>query len=319
MQATVDNILNVTLLEPRQKHPTIFARFDELQEGESLTIHNDHDPKPLYYQLLAERGDIFNWEYLEQGPQWWKIKITKRLMGEGSETLAELTTKDIRNAQVFKKYGLDFCCNGHKTIKEACTEKGIDVKLLEKELQQTDKLPGATRALPYNEWNPDFLSDYIVNTHHSYLRKMIPDVRAYAKKVMQVHGDRHPELTKVHQLVEDTSNELLEHMQKEEQILFPCIKKLVSAENSGQKPEINVACSVEETINYMEKEHTSVGDNLHELRHITNNYTLPEDSCASYSLLFRMLDEMEDDVHVHIHLENNILFPKAIELEKSTR
>ena len=82
MQATSENILNVTLLEPKQKHPTIFVRFDALEEGESLTLHNDHDPKPLYYQLLGERGNIFKWEYLEQGPEWWKVRITKRQTGE---------------------------------------------------------------------------------------------------------------------------------------------------------------------------------------------------------------------------------------------
>lgn len=316
MQTTVENILNVTLLEPRQKHPTIFARFDELGSGESLTIHNDHDPKPLYYQLLSERGDIFTWEYLEQGPEWWKIKITKRVSGQGSETLAELTTKDIRNAQIFKKYGLDFCCNGHKTVQQACAEKGIDVTSIEQELQQTVKAPGTSRALPYNEWNPDFLADYIVNTHHSYLRKNLPDIRAYAKKVMQVHGGRHPELVKVHSLVEAVGTELLEHMQKEEQDLFPIIKQLVASKNSGTKPHF-AAGTLKNTIDEMEKEHTSVGDNFHELRHLTNDYMLPEDACASYSLLFRMLDEAEDDVHVHIHLENNILFPKALQLEKS--
>ena len=87
MQTTAENILNVTLLEPRQKHPTIFARFDELEQGESLIIHNDHDPKPLYYQLLGERGNIFTWQYLQQGPQWWDIKITKKVAGENEETL----------------------------------------------------------------------------------------------------------------------------------------------------------------------------------------------------------------------------------------
>lgn len=102
MNATIENILNVTLLEPRQKHPTIFVRFDELNEGESLIIHNDHDPKPLYYQLIGERGNIFSWEYLEEGPEWWKVKISKRNLGEKEETLGEIAVKDLRKAEVFK-------------------------------------------------------------------------------------------------------------------------------------------------------------------------------------------------------------------------
>src|SRR5664279_2367104 len=103
MQTVAENILNVTLLEPRQKHPTIFVRFDELEEGESLTIHNDHDPKPLYYQLLAERGNIFTWEHLEQGLESWKVKISKKIPGGNDETLGQIAAKDLRKAQVFKK------------------------------------------------------------------------------------------------------------------------------------------------------------------------------------------------------------------------
>ena len=139
MENTVNNILNVTLLEPKQKHPTIFAEFDKLQEGQSFIIHNDHDPKPLYYQLLAERGNIFNWEYLEQGPEWWKVIIGKRRTGASDETLGEIAAKDLRKAEVFKKYGLDFSCEGKKTVKEVCAEKGLDVTKIEQELQQLDK------------------------------------------------------------------------------------------------------------------------------------------------------------------------------------
>ncbi len=140
METSTENILNVTLLPPKQKHPTIFARFDLLEEGGSLLLHNDHDPKPLYYQLLGERGDVFTWEYLEQGPEWWKVLISKRVSGESSETLGQIAAKDLRKAEVFKKYGLDFCCGGKKTVREACEEKGIDATKVEQELQHPGKL-----------------------------------------------------------------------------------------------------------------------------------------------------------------------------------
>lgn len=315
MQTITENILNVTLLEPRQKHPTIFVRFDELVEGESLTIHNDHDPKPLYYQLLGERGNIFEWQYLEQGPEWWKVKISKRISGENGETLGQIAAKDLRKAQIFKKYGLDFCCGGKKTVKEACKEKGLDVTKIEQELQQADKMP-ASRPLPYNDWSLDFLSDYIVNTHHSYVQKNLPDIRAYAEKVMKVHGNRHPELLPIYQLVEEVNAELTAHMVKEEKVLFPFIKELVAASNSAQPLHAAHFGSVQNPINMMEMEHEMVGKNLAQIRELTNNYSLPEDACASYSLLYRMLDEFEEDLHLHVHLENNILFPKALEIEK---
>jgi regulator of cell morphogenesis and NO signaling len=316
MQQTVENILNVTLLEPRQKHPTIFVRFDQLAEGESLTIHNDHDPKPLYYQLLGERGNIFTWEYLEEGPEWWKVKISKRVSGEQDETLGQIVAKDLRKAQVFKRYGLDFCCGGKKTVKEACAEKGLDVTKIEKELQQADKLP-ASRPLPYGDWSLDFLVDYIVNTHHSYVRKTLPDIVAYSKKVAKVHGDRHPELLVINQLVMEINEELTGHLVKEETILFPYIKTMVALKvNEQQSCAVRPFGTVQSPIKVMEMEHEIVGKHLDKIRKLSNNYLLPDDACASYSLLYRILDEFEEDLHLHVHLENNILFPKALEAEK---
>ena len=318
MQTAAENILNVTLLEPRQKHPTIFVRFDELAEGESLTIHNDHDPKPLYYHLLGERGNIFNWEYQGQGPEWWIVKITKRIPGENDETLGEIAAKDSRKAQVFKKYGLDFCCGGKKTVKEACAEKGLDVTKVEHELQHADQLP-ATRLILYGDWSLDFLAEYIVNTHHSYVRKTLPEIASYSERVMKVHGNTHPELLRINQLIGEIEAELSGHLIKEEKILFPYIKALIAAKNKAQPLQAVHFGSVQSPINMMEMEHELVGKNLDEIKKLSNNYSLPEDACASYRLLYRMLDEFDEDMHLHIHLENNILFPKALEIEKQSQ
>ncbi|HXD76232.1 MAG TPA: iron-sulfur cluster repair di-iron protein [Puia sp.] len=315
MPTIQENTLDVTLLEPRQKHPTIFSRFDQLSGGESLTIFNDHDPKPLYYQLLGERGDVFNWEYLEQGPEWWKVRITRRGSGAQSETLGQIAAKDIRKAQVFKKYGLDFCCGGKKTVVEACAEKGLDVTRVEQELQQAGKDKDA-RPLPYNEWDPGFLADYIVNTHHRYIRKNLPDLVAYASKVAQVHGTLHPELPAVCKLVEHINAELTAHLDIEEKILFPYIKALATGGPNLKTGELLSFGAAGNRIHRMEKEHEAVGQDLEAIRELTSNYVLPEDACASYSLLFRMLPEFEEDLHLHVHLENNILFHRTLELEE---
>jgi len=311
-----ENILVVTEIEPKLKHPTIFVRFDELRPGESLPIHNDHDPKPLYYQLLSERGNIFNWEYLEQGPQLWRVKISKKVEGETDETLGEIAAKDLRKAEVFKKYGLDFCCGGKKTVKEACAEKGLDVTKIEKELQAPDKNITGSRPLPYNEWSLDFLADYIANMHHSYVKKIIPDLRSYSSKVASVHGGRHPELFSISQLTDEVCEELSSHMIKEETVLFPYIKKLVAAKDNGSQLQSVTFKSIQSPINMMEHEHEIVGNKLDQIRTLSKNYSLPEDACASYSYLFKTLDEFENDLHIHVHLENNILFPKSLEIEK---
>ncbi|MDD3723700.1 MAG: iron-sulfur cluster repair di-iron protein [Lutibacter sp.] len=318
MEATADNILNVTLLEPTHKHPTIFARYDELKEGEHLTIHNDHDPKPLYYQLLGERGNVFTWEYLEEGPEWWKVKIRKNIAGENDETLGQLATKDLRKAEVFKKYGLDFSCGGKKTVKEVCAEKGLDVTKIEQELQQIAKVPAA-HPIPYNEWNLDFLVDYIVNTHHRYIRKQLPDITTYANKVLEVHGNKHPELIEINQRVKAVNSKLIDHLGREEKTLFPYIKELARADKNTQLPQATHFNAIQDVVGNHENEHEGVGENLNTIRKLASNYALPEDACASYTLLYRMLDEFEEDIQLHIHLENNILFPKAIALEQQLK
>jgi regulator of cell morphogenesis and NO signaling len=304
--AEKENILIVTEIEPKLKHPTIFVRFDELKPGESLTIHNDHDPTPLYYQLLGERGNIFNWEYLEQGPQLWRVRISKKIAGEVDETLGEIAAKDLRKAEVFKKYGLDFCGGGKKTVKGACAEKGLDVTKVEQELQTADKNVTGSRPLPYNEWSLDFLADYISNTHHSYVKKTIPDLRSYASKVASVHGSRHPELFAISQLTDEVCEELLSHMIKEETVLFPYIKQLVSPKNNGSQLQGVTFKTIQSPINMMEQEHEIVGNKLDQIRTLSKNYSLPEDACASYAYLFKTLEEFEND----------ILFPKALEIEK---
>lgn len=232
-----------------------------------------------------------------------------------SRTLGEIVAQDWHKAHVLKKYGLDFCCGGKKTLKEACIKKGLDITIIENELQQMEQAP-SHRPLPFGDWNLDFLADYIVNTHHSYVRKNLPEIRSYSEKVMKVHGKEHPELLRIHHLIEEINNELITHMQKEEKILFPYIKELVSALNNSTPKPVPHFGTVQNPIHMMETEHEEVGDHLTEIRELTQNYNLPEGACTTYNLLYKLLREFETDMHSHIHLENNILFPKAVHIEK---
>lgn len=313
MQTIEANFIDVPSIEPRMKHATIFNVFDSLQGGESLIIHNDHDPKPLYYQLIGQRGDIFTWEYLQKGPEIWDIRVTKR-KEEDQETVGQIAVKDLRKAEVFKKYGIDFCCGGKKTVRQICAEKGIDASLVEKELQEVGNQQ-KTNNHNFDDWNIDFLADYITNTHHSYVRKYLPEMVAYATKIASVHGGRHPELLEIKNLVNEIDEELTEHMIEEEKVLYPKIKNIVTAKNSGQ-PLSPDGKDLGELVESLEKEHDFIGRAFDKIRALSANYALPEDACASYSLTFKMLQEFEDDLHIHIHLENNILFPKAVKMEK---
>lgn len=313
METLENNYINVPLIEPKLKHPTIFKVFDGLVGGESLIIHNDHDPKPVYYQLLGERGDVFTWQYLEEGPEWWDVRITKR--GENDmETIGEIAVKDLRKAEVFKKYGIDFCCGGKKTLAQVCREKNIDVTKVETELQQLGTGNKASN-ISYNDWNIDFLADYIINTHHTYVRKYLPELDTYSAKVAQVHGAEHPELLEIRNLIIEIKNELSDHCNEEEKGIFADVKKVLFAKNTGQ-PLLSYTV-IADQIDELEREHDQVGRAFDKMRELSKGYALPADACASYTLLYKMIQEFEDDLHIHIHLENNILFPKAAEMEKS--
>lgn len=234
---------------------------------------------------------------------------------EKEETLGQIAAKDLRKVEIFKKYGLDFCCGGKQTVKEACAKKGLDLARIESELLMVDENP-VTRPLPYNDWTPDFLCDFIVNTHHRYVSKTLPDLLGYANKVSNAHGDRHPELLRINQLVQEINAEMTAHMMKEEKILFPFIKQLFLATENHQPLQAAHFGTVQNPVAMMESEHEEVGEKLAEIRSLTNQFSLPEGACGSYSVLYRLLEEFEEDLHLHVHLENNILFPKAIKLEK---
>lgn len=221
-------------------------------------------------------------------------------------TLGELAARDLRKAQVLKQYGLDFCCGGKKTLQQACADKGLDLATLTEALENANQLPAGSMP-DFRTWAPGFLAEYIEQVHHSYVRKALPDLVFYAHKVAKVHGADHPELIDINQIVAVVNEEMQLHMQKEEMVLFPYIKNPAQSAPFG---------SVEHPISVMEQEHETVGDALARIRELSNQYTLPEGACASYQFLFRLLEEFEQDLHIHVHLENNILFPRVKDLEK---
>jgi regulator of cell morphogenesis and NO signaling len=313
--SSIDSLF-VPDLQPALKHPTIFRKFDALAEGESFVIVNDHDPKPLYYQLLAERGNIFSWDYLEQGPEIWKVHIKKYEVING-ETVGQIAAKDIRKAEVFKKYGIDFCCGGKKSLKQACDEKGLDVAVVESALENANQ--AAKVSENYDRWSPDFLADYIYNKHHQYYYDEAPVIVDLLTKVVGHHGEKYPQLQEAYRLFVTLAQELNAHFAKEEKVLFPFIKALVRAKQTGNVEQLNNQFSLSEPVQMMESDHEAAGEILAGLNEATDNYTAPEGACNSFQFLYKKLKELEEDLHQHIHLENNILFPKALALEKELR
>jgi regulator of cell morphogenesis and NO signaling len=309
--------LNVTLIEPKLKHPTIFRHFDALKPGEAFKILNDHDPKPLYYQLIAERGNIFTWTYLEKGPQWWRVQI-KKLDTESGETVGQIAARDIRKAEVFKKYGIDFCCGGKKSLKEVCEEKGLVLSVIEDELASSSAATVSSAIDPTN-WDIDFLADYIYNQHHKFYYKEEPVITGLMEKVAAHHGETHKELINLLALYRQLVKELNTHFMKEEKVVFPFIKAIMQASKAGNSDSLHDQLSLTEPIRIMESDHEAAGDILQQMQELTNGYTAPEGACNSYQFLFKKLKELDEDLHQHIHLENNILFPKSLAAEKQLR
>jgi len=167
----------------------------------------------------------------------------------------------------------------------------------------------------YNEWSLDFLIDYIVNNHHKYSRNKLPEIGAYTKKVAGVHGERHPELKEIYYEFTMLHGEMINHLDKEEEILFPYVKQLVEVKQQGQKPDQPDFGEAADPIAMMEQEHDDAGAAMRKIRELSDNFTPPEDACTTYRLLFENLEAFEKDLHKHVHLENNILFPKALQLD----
>lgn len=230
-----------------------------------------------------------------------------------NKTVAEVVAENIKAAHIFKKYGIDFCCGGGISIDKVCENKNIDYTQLKEELLKVDDPP---RAYDYNIWKLDFLIDHILEVHHSYVEESIPLIIQYLNRVAEVHGHHYTEIFEIKALFIKIASELASHTKKEELILFPYIKKLIQTKKEGGNHAQPAFGTVNNPIQMMEIEHETAGDILKEIARLTNNYMPPEDACNTFRALYSKLDEFEQDLHLHIHLENNILHPKAIKLEQ---
>jgi regulator of cell morphogenesis and NO signaling len=229
-------------------------------------------------------------------------------------TIRDIVADNYRTAAVLQRFGIDFCCGGNRSLAEACRELNLDDEAVVRELDSARSAQGEVPR--FNSWALDFLADYIVANHHAYLRAAMPTISAHTTKTAEVHGSRHPELIKIAAYFSGLWQELSQHMEKEEHILFPAIKGLAAAEQGTGPATPAPFGSVAGPIRVMEREHEGAGDAIHAIRALSRDFALPDDACATYRVTFKELQEFEADLLQHVHLENNILFPRAIELER---
>ena len=228
-------------------------------------------------------------------------------------TIGEIVAADYRTAKVFETNGIDFCCGGKVALATICTQEGLDLAKIMKELEAVQSEP-VERTQNYASWSLSFLADYIVNTHHAYLRENDGQTVAYARKISEVHGVRHPEVIKIAVLFEKIAADMTAHLREEEEICFPAVKRAESARTSGALPTDKDQETIRTSLAKLQREHEEIGDAVHLIRHLSGDYVLPSDACNTFMVTYQRLKEFEDDLHKHVHLENNILFVKAADL-----
>ncbi|MGZ4871626.1 MAG: iron-sulfur cluster repair di-iron protein [Candidatus Angelobacter sp.] len=237
-----------------------------------------------------------------------------------TRTVRDLAIEIPNATRTFEKLGIDYCCGGSKSLSDACVHANVSVENVLRALEQVgDFVPAPKTSLPdFTTGKLGDLIEHILATHHAYVKQELPRLHQLLNKVVSVHGKTHPELGKIQQTFEGMSSELTSHMMKEEHILFPHIVALENAVISGRPKPRPVFGTVSNPVHMMELEHDSAGAALKEIRALSSNYTPPEEACFSYKTLYSALKEFESDLHQHVHLENNMLFPRTIAMEGGT-
>ena len=229
--------------------------------------------------------------------------------------IGEIVAEDYRTAQVFKAHNIDFCCRGNRSIQEVAEKNKLDGDQLLREIEEVLNQTHAD-TIDFKSWPLDLLADYIEKKHHRYVEKQIPVLKQFLAKLCQVHGERHPELFEITDHFTKSADELTKHMKKEELVVFPAIRKMVKATQNASVLDNFHFGTIQNPIQVMMQEHDNEGERFRQIDTLSNNYTPPADACTTYKVAFSLLKDFENDLHNHIHLENNILFPKAEELEK---
>ncbi len=233
---------------------------------------------------------------------------------EENKTVGKMVAEDYRKAEVFKRHRIDFCCGGNISLEQACQEKNADINAVQAELDEIDNRQAPPQE-DFETYELDMLIDHIVGVHHIYVKKNNPTIREFVNRVKLVHGMNKPNVSEISDRFDALAAELDMHLQKEENILFPYIKEMVNAKREGRSIQAPFG-TVQNPINMMLAEHDSAGNELEAIQQLTEDYTPPKGACATHKVSYGQLKEYADDLMRHIHLENNILFPKAIALEK---
>lgn len=229
-------------------------------------------------------------------------------------TIGQMVAEDYRTAQVFKDHKIDFCCRGNRNIQQVAQKQNLDVDVLLVEIDRVLKQTGNDNT-DFKSWPLDLLADYIEKIHHRYVKEHIPALKQYLDQLCNIHAARYPELRQIREHFNASAGELAMHMKKEELVVFPWVRKMVRAEQRNEPLDKPNFQTVKNPIAMMMLDHENEGERFRLIAELSNDYNPPWDACNTYHAAFSLLREFEEDLHRHVHLENNILFPKAEMLE----
>lgn len=234
--------------------------------------------------------------------------------------IGDIVSQNYKTAEIFKNYDIDFCCGGQQSIEEACIKGSLSSSEIKTLVQSIQDFFINTQEVPkedVREWPLDTLTEHIEKKHHAYVEAKIPLLKEYLDKIESVHKKEHPELIEINEIFKEASGQLAMHMKKEELVLFPFIKKMAKAQRENLPLETPHFGTIKNPIGRMDEEHDFEGEAFRKIASLSNNYSVPDDGCTTYNIAFQMLKEFEEDLHLHIHKENNILFQRAITLEEN--
>ena len=232
-------------------------------------------------------------------------------------TISEIVSKHYRTADIFRQHGIDFCCGGKIPLKTVCELRQLNLESIEEELEKSIRPLCISNTLKFNEWNIDFLTDYLVNIHHEYLKNSLPAAVEFLDRFVEGHQKKYPYLQELQSVFHEMAADIIPHLAQEEEIIFPYIKQIAHAYESKEIYASLFVRTLRKPIeNMISHEHEIMGKILHRIRKMTDNYNPPEDACVNHKVTFQKLQEIDNDLVQHIHLENDILFPKAVAMEK---
>jgi len=231
-------------------------------------------------------------------------------------TVAGIVRSDYRAADVFKKYGINYCCSGNISLRESCLQKQINPDFILEELEEATKDITIPNSVNFAAWKTDFLVDYIVNIHHNYLYQALPVLESQMISFTENHKNKFPELPELVEIFKELAAALRSHNRYEEEIIFPYIKQIENTHRRKESYGNLFVRTLRKPLGNVEAEHKKISAILKDLRQLTNNYREPEKACTNHKVIFHKLKELDNDMMQHKHLENNILFPRAIQMEK---